>query len=160
MRLIFIALLSLLCIACTSTRKPALSSVLIKEIKPRYMQKKAFVRIAEYLNGQEHTGNRMIFRSNPEVRSGYYFTLVLDDKIERLPIGTSLTGEIFTPDSPELKTFTFTLPAQRPETQEIFFGLTGPDWPNPASVANAWQFTIKGPNGEILARSQSYLWAI
>ena len=158
MRLLFIALLSLLCISCASTPKPALNSVEIEEIKLRYIEKQDFTRIGEFLSGHENTGDRMIFRSNPEIRSGYYFTLILDEKIERLLTGTTITGEIYTPSALDLKTYTFTLPAKRPKTKEIFIGLTDTDWPNKNGVANAWRFTIMGPNGEILGSSQSYLW--
>lgn len=160
MRFFLIALLSLLCISCASTRKAALTSVQIEEIKPRYIEKQAFVRIAEYLTGKENTGNRMIFRSNADVRSGYYFILILDEQIERLPSGTTITAEVYGPNTRDLQSYQFTLPARRPETNEIFIGLTGADWPNQSSVPNAWRFTLKSANGEVLGSRQNYLWDI
>lgn len=160
MRFFLIALLSLLCISCASTRQAALSSVEIEEIKPRYIEQQAFVRIAEYMTGKENTGNRMIFRSDAEVRSGYYFILILDEEIKRLPSGTTITAEIYGPNTRELQSYLFTLPAQRPKTKEIFIGLTGADWPDRSGIPNAWRFTLKGPNGEVLGTRQSYLWDI
>ena len=160
MRLFLIALLSLLCISCASTRKAVLTSVVIEEVKPRYIDKQAFVRISEYMTGKENTGNRMIFRSDVDARGGYYFVLILDHKIERLPTGTTITAEIYAPNALDLQTYSFTLPAQRPETKEIFIGLTGQDWPDKEGIPKAWRFTLQGPNGEMLGSHQSYLWSL
>ncbi|MFT4900980.1 MAG: hypothetical protein ACI81V_000247 [Lentimonas sp.] len=158
MRFFFIALLSLLCISCASTRKAALSAVEIEEIKPRYIEQQDFVRVAEYLSGKENTGNRMIFRSDVDARSGYYFTLILNKKIARLPTGTTITAEVYSPTLLDPQSYSFTLPAKRPKTKEISIGLTGADWPNVDTIPSAWRFTLRGPDGSKLGTRHSYLW--
>lgn len=158
MRLIVFALLSLLCVSCASTPPQPVSSVQIKEIKPRYIKEEEFKRVREYLTGAEHKGNRVIVRTDAEVRDGYYFTLVLDEKVARLPKGTTILGEFYTPDSPEKQEYIFLLPERRQKTHEIFLGLTGEAWPTRGKVPSAWRFTIKDASGRILAQKKSYLW--
>ncbi|HAV14323.1 MAG TPA: hypothetical protein DCX06_12645 [Opitutae bacterium] len=161
MRFLLVALLSLLCISCASSRKPAsLKSVEIKEIKPRLIEEEQFKRISEYMTGKEYTGDRLILRTDPEARTGYYFTLVLDEKVRRLPSGTQIIGEFHTAKELDAQEHTFTVPAKRPKTKEIFVGLTGEDWPEGSVTPAAWRFTIKDPNGVVLATKKSYLWSL
>ena len=87
MRFLISALICSLLFGCVSARKPALSSVEIEEIKPRYIETEQFKRISEYLTGKENAGDRVILRSSPDERSGYYFTLILDEDVRRLPKG-------------------------------------------------------------------------
>lgn len=160
MRFLISALICTLFAGCASTPKQALTSVEIEEIKPRYMEEEQFKRISEYLSGKEHTGDRVIIRSTPEVRDGYYFTLILDEKVRKLPKGTIIVGEFFTPGSVEKQTHEFVVPNKRPKTKEIFVGLTGEDWPQRGGTPAAWRFTIKDPNGAVLGEEQSYLWSL
>jgi hypothetical protein len=160
MRFLLLALLSTLCISCASTRKPAVTSVTIDEIKSRYIEQQDFMRISEYLSGKEYQGDRVILRTNSETRSGYYFTLILDQDARRLPAGTTVFGEFYTPKSLDVQEHTFTLPAKRPKSKEIFIGLTGEDWPVTNAIPGAWRFTIKDANGAILGSKQSYLWSL
>ncbi len=159
MRIFLTAVLLSLLAGCASTPKPALTSVEIEEIKPRYIEEESFKRISEYLSGKEDTGDRVILRSDPAERAGFYFTLILDESIRKLPKGTVVVGEFFTPVSVEQQTHEFTLPNKRPRTKEIFVGLTGADWPQVGGVPAAWRFTIKDPNGNVLAEEKSYLWS-
>lgn len=160
MRLLITALICALFSGCASTPRQALTSVEIEEIKPRYMEEEQFKRIDEYLTGKENTGDRVILRSTPDERDGYYFTLVLDEKVRKLPKGTLIVGEFFTPSSVEKQTHEFTLPNKRPKTKEIFVGLTGAEWPEEGGTPAAWRFTIKDPNGNVLGEKQSYLWSL
>lgn len=127
---------------------------------PRYIPEENFMRISEYLSGAENKGNRVILRSDPGERDGFYFTLVLDEKLRDLPRGSVVTGEFYTPVATDLQTHDFPLPNKLPKSQEIFVGLTGADWPDPDAVPGAWRFTIKDANGAVLAREQSYLWSM
>lgn len=160
MRLLIPALAYLLLFGCATAPKEALTSVEIKEVKPRYIAGERLTRASEYFTGEENKGKRILLRSMPKARSGYYFTLILDEKVRRLPRGTVIIGEFFTPDSVEMQTYEFKLPDRRPKTREIFVGLTGEDWPDPQSVPAAWRFSIRGPNGNTLAETQSFLWSL
>lgn len=160
MRLLLIAILSFSVLGCATKRERTITSVEIKEIKPRYMETEQFKRFSEYMNGAEHQGGRMILRTNPEERDGYYFTLIIDKKVRDLPKGTVVIGEFFTPQSVEAQIHEFTLPNKRPKTKEIFLGLTGEDWPQVGGVPGAWRFTIKNASGVTLGTKQSYLWSM
>ena len=160
MRFLISALICSLLFGCVSARKPALSSVEIEEIKPRYIETEQFKRVSEYLTGKENAGDRVILRTHPDERSGYYFTLILNEDVRRLPKGTQIIGEFYTPKSVEKQTHAFTLPHKLKSTNEIFIGLTGEDWPLKNSVPAAWRFTINDANGVQLAQKQSYLWSL
>ncbi len=146
--------------ACSTTtpRSAQLSTVEIKEVKPRYMEEADFARIREYFSGQEITGRRMILRSDPEQREGFYFTLVLDEPIRKLPRGTIVEVEVFTPFQNEKITRSAFLPRERPRTREIFFGLTGDDWPEAGGVPSAWKISLKDPRDRVLGTYESFLW--
>jgi hypothetical protein len=99
MRFLITAIICSLCAGCASTPKQAVTSIEIEEIKPRYFETEQFKRISEYMTGKEHVGERVILRTQPEHRAGYYFILVLDEDVRRLPIGTIVVGEFYTPKS-------------------------------------------------------------
>lgn len=160
-RAIFSVFICLLIAACASVEKEAVRSVEIEEIKPRYIEEESFKRIGEYLTGVENKGDRVIVRSSPEQRAGYYFVLVLDTSVRQLPSGTVVEGEFYLPGSAELQRHDFALPARRPKTKEIFLGLTGETWPfDETAVPAAWRFTVKDANGLVLAEEASYLWSL
>jgi hypothetical protein len=158
MRFLITALICSLLAGCASTPKQAITSVEIKEIKPRYIETEQFKRISEYLTGKEYFGDRMILRTHPEERDGFYFTLILDTDARKLPAGTVVIGEFYTKKSPEKQVHEFPLPSKRTSTNEIFVGLTGDDWPEDNGAPAAWNFTIKDANGKVLGSKQSYLW--
>lgn len=160
MHFLITALICALFASCASTQKQAFTTVEIEEIKLRYIEKKQFKRIHEYLTGKENTGNRMILRSTPDEKDGHYFTLILDEKVGKLPKGTVIVGDFFTPSSVEKQTQEFTLPNKRPKTNEISFGLTGAKWLDKGGTPSAWRFTIIDPNGNVLTEKQSYLWKL
>jgi hypothetical protein len=160
MRFLITAIICSLYAGCALTPKQAVTSVEIEEIKPRYIEDEQFKRISEYMTGKEYVGDRVILRTQPKHRAGYYFTLVLDKNVRRLPKGTRVVGEFYTPMSVEKQTHEFTLPSQRAGTEEIFIGLTGKDWPQKSDVPAAWRFTIKDANGAVLGEKQSYLWSL
>lgn len=161
MRFLLLALLSLLCVSCVSKRKPVtLTSLEITEIKPRLIEEQQFMRIDEYLTGKENTGDRVILRSNPSSRTGYYFVLILDENVKYLPTGTKIIGEFHTTKELGVQTIEFSLPKKRPKTNEIFVGLTGEDWPKGSVTPAAWRFTIQDANGAVLATKQSFLWSL
>jgi len=118
------------------------------------------MRISEYWSGTEKKGNRVILRTDPGIRDGFYFTLRFDKSIRKLPKGAVILGEFYTPVSNDLQKHEFRLPAKRPRTKEVFVGLTGADWPQPGGVPGAWRFTLQDANGNVLATRKSYLWSM
>ena len=160
MRLLITAIICSLYAGCALTPKQAVTSIEIEKIEPRYIETEQFKRISEYMTGRENLGDRVILRTQPEHRAGYYFILVLDNDVRRLPNGTVVVGEFYTSQSLGKQTHEFTLPSQRASTDEIFVGLTGEDWPEKDGVPAAWRFTIKDANGAVLGEKQSYLWSL
>lgn len=157
----FLALFCLLIISCGTTQKSVEPSFEIREIIPRYIETKDFVRVSEYMTGKENPGRRVIIRTNPKERAGYYFVLVLNRNVRKLPPDAYVQGEFYTVKSLDKQTQRFDLPAILPSTREIFIGLTGDDWPQKGeAIPSAWQFTIKNSREEILAQEKSYLWSI
>ena len=127
---------------------------------PRYIETETFKRISEYMTGRENPGKRVIIRTNPRQRDGYYFVLIIDQNVRKLPPDAYIQGEFYTSKSLDLQTHRFEFPAILPSTREIFIGLTGDDWPREGAVPAAWRFTIKNSQGQILAQEQSYLWSL
>ncbi len=159
MRILLLALFSLLCISCATTKRPVLTNVAILDIKPRYIEAEAFKRASEYLTGKENLGSRVIVRTDKSERAGYYFALILDEQVRDLPAGTYIKGEFYTPNSLDSQEHTFQLPSKLPKSKEIFVGLTGEDWPSQSATPAAWRFTILNSNGEVLGTKKSYLWS-
>jgi hypothetical protein len=162
MRALLLVFLSALLAACgTVGNEPVITSVEIVEILPRRMGTEQFIRIQEYRTGSEYTGKRLIIRTEPDQRGGFYFTLLLDAKVRKLPQGTRIIGEFYSKASPDKQSHTFELPADRPNTKAILVGLTGEAWPfgrDETIVPAAWKFQVIGPDGQSFGEKQSYLW--
>lgn len=161
MRIFSLAFFCLLGLACsTTTKESAEPSFEIVEIMPRYIETEDFKRISEYMTGKENPGRRVIIRTNPRQRDGYYFVLLLNRNVRKLPPDAYIQGELYTSKSLDRQTRRFRLPSILPSTREIFIGLTGDDWPEKDDTPSAWRFTIKNSREEILAQKQSYLWSL
>lgn len=152
-------LLSFALLACSSVKEQTVASIEIIRIDPSYMEDQDFKRIGEYLTGVEKQGKRTVVRTQPSIRTGFYFTLKLDAKAKQLPRGSRLIGEFYLPESTDAQIFDITLPAKRGKSNELLFGLTGNDWLHEDDRAPAaWRFTIKNADGQTLGTAHSYLW--
>ena len=112
------------------------------------------------MTGRENPGSRIIIRTDRKQRDGYYFILLLDQRVRDLPTGTYIEGEFYTPQSFDMQAHTFQFPSKLSKSKEIFIGLTGKDWPDKDAVPAAWRFTIRNSNGDVLAIRKSYLWSL
>ena len=161
MRIFFLAIFCLLGAACSTTQKSVEPSPFkIVDIIPRYIKTEDFKRISEYMTGKENPGRRVIIRTEPKERDGFYFVLILNRNVRKLPPDAYIEGELYTSKSLDLQTRRFELPSILPSTREIFIGLTGEDWPEEGDIPSAWRFTIKNSREEILAQKKSYLWSL
>lgn len=160
MRIFSLALICLLGVACSTTKESSEPPVKIVDVMPRYIEAETFKRISEYMTGRENPGKRVIIRTNPRQRDGYYFVLIIDRNVRKLPPDAYIQGEFYTSKSLDLQTHRFEFPSILPNTREIFIGLTGDDWPQEGAVPAAWRFTIKNSQEQILAQEQSYLWSL
>jgi hypothetical protein len=157
---ILLVLIVSLLTACTTTapRRTDIDSVKIKEVKPRQMAETDFVRLREYYSGTENTGRRLFLRSDPDARAGYYFTVILDINIAKLPRGTRIELKVFSPFENAMQEFVFALPRERPRTREVFLGLTGEHWQDTNLPPSAWKINILNPRGRVIGTYQSFLW--
>ena len=162
MRPLLFAFLSGLLVACgTTSRERVITDVEIVDILPRSMRAEQFIRIQEYRTGSEYTGKRLILRTDPTHRNGFYFTLLLVTKLRQLPQGTLIEGEFYSKATADKQRHTFALPADRPNSKAVFVGLTGDACPlenGQPIVPAAWKFQIIGPDGQSFGEKQSYLW--
>jgi hypothetical protein len=136
---------------------PSLAADLtIASVKPGWRDAASFKRISEYFTGRENTGGRIVLRTRPDERPGYYFLFRAENRGPAREIEIRISVVRPASGSPLL----FALAARLPAGESVFdTGLTGPDWPDSDAEAVAWKIEIHpaGGNG-ILASEKSYLW--
>lgn len=140
--------------ACTALAVRA--DVHFVRVWPGWRDADSFERISEYFTGQEDTGSRVVARSHPSIRDGFYF-LVRTANSDSALAGSKFSLQLITPTSPETKTFTF--PADVPARSTVFMlGLTGPDWPDHKAHPVAWKLDLLSADGKVVATQHSFLW--
>ncbi|MBI5382334.1 MAG: hypothetical protein HZA31_10580 [Opitutae bacterium] len=152
MRLGLLLLLSLL------TTAPGVSAAELNIVRvwPSYRTAESFVRIAEYFGGAENSDRRIVLRSQPGERAGYYFLVRIANS------GAARTGctwqlQVIMPTARTPRAFTF--PAELATGERVFeLGLSGTDWPDARTEPVAWLLVLKTADGQELARQQSFLW--
>ncbi len=124
----------------------------------RYETAQTFKRISEYFTGRENTGNRMILRTNPQVRPGYYFIFSLDESMQALPEGSIALMGVIWPGNPKPVEYALFLPIPRENKKELWFGLTGNANPGQTAQPVAWKISLLSPDGSTLVERKSFLW--
>lgn len=125
-------------------------------IWPSYRTADSFTTVGELLGGGERASGRIVRRTQPGSREGFYF-------LTRLTLSTPLLGaevrlELVLPASASVVThrFPLDLPAGEPV---LHLGVTGSDWPGAESRPVAWRLSVRArDNGPVLVQSQSALW--
>ena len=115
-----------------------------------------FVRIGEYFGAPEHHSGRLVLRSHPDDRAGFYFLVRITDP-KAVPPGSRWVLDVIVPGHKKSNTYTYLLP--RGQTEPVaLLGVTGADWPGPTTHPLAWRVRLLDPAGhELLARA-SFLW--
>lgn len=131
------------------------AQVELVRVWPGYRSAESFVGIGEYFGRPEDTGGRIIRRSQPAERGGYYWLIRL-----RTPQAqeAEVQIEVVRPGrtEPERHRLAAPLPAGRPV---LLVGLTGADWPDAEERPLAWRIQILDSQGRPLAGEQSFLWS-
>ncbi|HWA86868.1 MAG TPA: hypothetical protein VG710_11640 [Opitutus sp.] len=123
---------------------------------PDWRDAESFDRISEYFTGHEDTGSRIVRRTHPSIRDGFYFLVRVANSDASLD-GAKFSLQLVAPTSPETKTYTF--PADVPARTAVFMlGLTGPDWPNRKAHPVAWKLDLLARDGHVVATEHSFLW--
>jgi hypothetical protein len=124
---------------------------------PGWRDEDPFMRISEYFTGHVNMGGRIILRTQPQARAGFYF-LVRVRTDRRLITGAHFAVSVIIPASPEPETFDF--PTDIPAGGKVYqLGLTGIDWPGKKTYPVAWKLDLIGSDGALLATQQSFLWS-
>mgnify|MGYP000853726223 CR=1 FL=1 len=124
---------------------------------PNWVDADAFETISEYFSGREHTGGRIIQRSQPDTRAGFYFLARVANTGAEIS-HAKFALHVILPGNPEPKTFTF--PVSLPTKSTVVqLGLTGTDWPDREVHPVAWKLDLLSSTDELLATEQSFLWS-
>jgi hypothetical protein len=116
-----------------------------------------YMRISEYFNGRVNMGGRIILRTHPEARAGFYFLVRVKTDLA-LVSGVRFVVQMILPSSPLPKTFIF--PTDLPAHGKVYeLGLTGIDWPGKKIYPVAWKLDLLGADGQLLSTQQSFLWS-
>lgn len=127
-------------------------------IWPQWREADSFLRISEYLSGEENTGRQTVLRSQPNNRAGFYF-LVRTRSDKAIYGEAKFVLEVITPDSARPKVYGF--PTAITKRSQVFnVGLTGSDWAGEETHPVAWRLRLLNAAGDELATQQSFLWAL
>jgi hypothetical protein len=138
---------------------PAHGNVTIAHVAQRYIEETNFKRISEYFDNQDNHGDRVIERTDPKVRTGYYFIVDLAwHPGVVVPAGTKVVLDYVRGDNTTPRQANFVIEAATGTWPEIFLGLTGADWPRPDLEIVAYKLTIESADGQVLAERHSFLW--
>lgn len=162
--------IGLLCSSDTNTAfaadVPAESSdkssrgVSIDHVTTRHIPAGLFKRISEYFTGVENKGGKIIERSQPDDRGGYYLIVTLDLFSAPIPNNSVFVVEYIHSDDRRPQIRMFPMFDDCSSACEAFLGLTGEDWPSPERSMVAWKITLLGSDGKTVLATQSYLWDI
>ncbi len=130
----------------------------IDYIKSRHVEAETFKRISEYFDGKENQGDRIVLRTDPSVREGWYLILMLDADADEYPEGTRIGMKVILPDQKGEVVKATSLPNPIPDASEIWIGLTGKDEPANGKPPVAWMVVIYSPQGKVYTAYKSYLW--
>jgi hypothetical protein len=124
---------------------------------PGWSDATPFHRISEYFDGRENFGGRIVRRTHPDVRSGFYFLARVKNTGGLIP-GATFVLQVVAGANPQPRTFTF--PVDIPAGGKVCdLGLTGADWPDSKVYPIAWSLVLKAADGSTLASAQSFLWS-
>ena len=123
----------------------------------RYIPEEDFLRISEYFTGREPKTDRILLRSQDDSRGGYYWIFGIEGKLEENEIA-EVVLEVQIPGSPETESFIFSVDQSLTDSNTLWIGLTGTDWPGPKFRPVAWRILFLSPQDEEILLRESYLW--
>ena len=132
------------------------SAVELVRVWPGYRSAASFESIGEYFGREEFTGGRLVLRTQPDDRDGYYF-LTRIKKTDAILNATAHVQLIFEGNSTARS---YRLPVDIPAGQTVLnIGITGKDWPGASVKPIAWRVALLRADGTELVSAQSFLWA-
>ena len=121
----------------------------------------SFKGIVEAFQHRESKGGRVFLRTNPESRSGVYFTVKFNHTIGLLPRGAKIVLHYITNVSPVPESATWEFPEVQHSLfprNELYLGITDDAHYAAKHQLIAWQLEISHPDGHIIAHEESLAW--
>ena len=100
----------------------------------------------------------MIARSRPQERSGLYFIITFDEKVDRHFKKAIAQVQLVVSNEAENRLYSIDLPLHYPESRELLIGITGSDWPYSETLPMAWKIILFDDKERIFAQEESFLW--
>jgi len=133
----------------------------IDHVDHHYMAAANFRRISEYFTGVENKTGRVIERTDPKERAGYYFIVNLTwHPGTVLPVGTQAELDYISSGNSTPRQAKFVFSTATGTWPEICLGLTGADWPDQNATIVAYKLTLEDAAGKVLASRESFLWSL
>jgi hypothetical protein len=134
------------------------SDIQVIRVWPSYQSNESFEHVSEFFSGMENTTGHILLRSQPDTRAGYYFLTRFKNSGANA-IEARVEVQLILPDSP--KTLSYRFDTHLPKGNHVLnIGLTGKDWPVANAQPVAWQVRLLTPDGQELAKHQSFTWAL
>lgn len=155
-----VALFSCLTLSLGASPATAVEPIDFTRIRPTYRETASFKRISEFFTGKENPGRNIIFRTQPEIRDGFYFSFRIEaPKGSTVPAGT-VALLVYLANATEPTEFTYKLEAKKKRWVPVLIGLTGTDWEDPEAVPVAWRLEYRTPSGQVTGHANSFLWIL
>ncbi|HEX9785328.1 MAG TPA: hypothetical protein VGA56_21670 [Opitutaceae bacterium] len=123
-----------------------------------YKETSAFMRLREFVTGKPAKAGPNVLRTDPEERTGFYYTVRLADRdAGSLPAGEVLL-QVVPPDGVIPVDYRFPFAGSKRREVRLDIGLTGDDWTHGKVLPLAWRLVIRDASGRTLASRQSFLW--
>ena len=130
-----------------------------RRISSGHQSEESFQRISEFFTGRENPGRRVIVRTDPSQRSGYYLSLRLrNNPYRRQAVEDAVLLQVIPPDAVEPVSHRFDLGPVNRRSPEFLIGLTGDRWAESGARPRAWKITFFDQDGEVIASRKSFLW--
>lgn len=125
-----------------------------------FREARSFVRLSELFTGKENPGKRVILRSQPGERTGFYYIVRLVDRDRHpVPDGTVVL-HVIPPDGDEPHVYRFPFKGDGRHKLRLDVGLTGKDWPyDREQLPLAWKIEILDATGALIDSRESFLWS-
>ena len=121
----------------------------------------SFKGILESFQHKESKGSRVFLRTNPENRSGVYFTVKFNHSVGLLPQGAKIVLHYITNTNPVAESATWTFPEVKHSLwscNELHLGITDDTHYAEKNQLIAWQLEILHPDGHVIAHEESLAW--
>jgi len=128
-------------------------------INRKFFKTEDFKRLPELFTGKEYFGSYVCCRSTPSSREGFYFVVTFKGQGEILPSGSHWLIDWVHSSVSGVDSRKIAIADPKLFGKEVYIGLTGQDWVDPAEIPIAWRISLVDGNGDVLSTHKSFLWS-